>query len=162
MKRALIFVKFLFISFVWTVFVLGTTCFVFRVFWNFDLFSPQGWKIINNWWQNGGNIKTWQDFLFFVILFIVLPIIFFGIKYGMKIDLMRTFLSPIIYFMNRGLDEMPKNVTIKNIDVSLRKISKEEIIDKEVEKRMKAIKEQNTDNNFEVAGEIRKNLAEKK
>lgn len=62
--------------------------------------------------------------------------------------------------MNRGLDEAPKNVTIKNIDVSVKKQTKEEILEKIIGEKMKeAEKGEPETRTYE---DMRKSLAQKK
>ena len=80
----------------------------------------------------------------------------------MKIKYLQLMARPIIYFMNRGLDEAPKSVTIKNIDVTVQKTTKEEFINNVVDTRLKALDEKNPQKPTEkIYEKIRKELAEK-
>ena len=62
--------------------------------------------------------------------------------------------------MNRGLDEAPKNVTIKNIDVTVKKQSKEEVLEKIIGDKMKALEKDEPET--KTYDDMRKSLAQKK
>ena len=162
MKNALYTIKFLFVTFCWTLLLCCSFAFALRVFWDFNVFNYKSWEIIAKWWQRGGNINSWQDFMFFLILLMFIPLLILGIRRGMKINFLQLAVKPIMYFMNRGLDEEPQNITIKNIDVSVQKTSKEEFVKNIVEERMKKM-EENTpqEQQAKTYDKIRKQLAEK-
>ena len=163
MKNALKIIKFLFVSFVWTILLSGIASCILNIFWDFNLFSSKGWSIIAKWWQRGGIINSWQDYLFFIVLFTLLPLWVLGIKRGMRINFVRILLAPIEYVLNHGLDEEPKSITIKNIDVLTHKTTKEEYINNIVEQRMKEMDENNPPEAEEKTYDlIRHNLATKK
>lgn len=155
-------IKFLLVSFCWTIFLSGSLAFLLNIFWDFNIFNYKSWNIVSRWWQSGGNINSWQDFLFFFVLLMFFPLLIIGIRRGMKIKYLQLMARPIIYFMNRGLDEAPKSVTIKNIDVTVQKTTKEEFINNVVDTRLKALDEKNPQKPTEkIYEKIRKELAEK-
>lgn len=162
MKKALTVIKFLLVSFCWTIFLSGSLAFLLHIFWDFNVFNYKSWSIVSKWWQKGGNINSWQDFLFFFVILMFLPLLIIGIRRGMKIKFLQLAARPIIYFMNLGLDEAPRSVTIKNIDVTVQKTSKEEFINNVVNTRLKALDENNPPKPTEkIYEKIRKELAEK-
>ena len=162
MKKALKAIKFLLVSFCWTICLFGGLAFLLSVFWDFNVFNYKSWIIVARWWESGGNINSLQDFLFFFTMIMFVPLLIIGIKRGMKINFLRLITRPIIYFMNRGLDEAPKSITIKNIDVTVQKTSKEEFINNVVDSRIKEMEENNPPKPSPKTYEkIRKKLAEK-
>jgi len=163
LKKAVICIKFLTIFVLWTVILMTVSRVLLWWLWRFDIFSADGWSIISQYWNKGGKIKSGSEYAFFVTLIAIIPLWIWGIRKGMKTNFVRLFLSPIVYFMNRGLDEAPKSVTIKNIDVSVSKTSKEEMLEKIVSERMKKYEEEDAPEEAEKSFEnIRKELAQKK
>ena len=160
MKRALKTIKFLFVFSAWTVITLTVFRLVLSFFWNFDILNAKSWHIVGRFWENGGKINSWQDYLFFFLLFSFFPIWIWGIYRGMKADFLQLALKPVLFFMNRGLDEAPKNVTIKNIDVTVKKQSKEEVLEKIIGDKMKALEKDEPET--KTYDDMRKSLAQKK
>ena len=162
MKNALYTIKFLFVTFCWTLLLCCTFAIALKVFWDFNVFNYKSWEIIAKWWQRGGNINSWQDLMFFFILLMFIPFLIWGIRRGMKINFLQLAVKPIMYFMNRGLDEEPQSITIKNIDVSVQKTSKEEFVKNIVEERMKKLEENSpSEGQAKTYDKIRKQLAKK-
>ncbi len=161
LKKTLTVIKFLFIFSLWTVILMAVARVLFAKLWNFDIFSSYSWSIIASFWDKGGKINTWQDYTFFAMLISLIPFWILGIRKGMNINFLKMFLTPVVYFMNRGLDEAPKSVTIKNIDVSVSKTSKEEMLEKIVSERMKKFDDVSEENEKSFEN-IRKELAQKK
>ena len=162
MKKAMVAIKFLMVSFCWAIFLFGSLAFLLNVFWDFNIFNYKSWSIVAKWWQGGGIINSWQDFLFFFIILMFVPLLIIGIRRGMKINYLQLAVRPIIYLMNRGLDEAPQSVTIKNIDVTVQKTSKEEFINNVVDSRLKEIDENTPPEPAEkIYKKIRQGLAEK-
>lgn len=141
MKKALTIIKFIFVSFIWTILLFIIFAILLKIFWDFSVLNYKAWEIIAKWWQSGGNINSWEDLSFFGLLLLFFPLLILGIKRGMKINFLQLFMKPILYLLNRGLDEEPQSVTIKNIDVSAQKTTKEEFINNIVNQRMKEMDE---------------------
>lgn len=162
MKKALTIVKFVFVSFTWAIILFSAFSILLKIFWDFNVLNYKAWEIIAKWWQSGGNINSWQDFLFFMILLLFFPLLIIGIKRGMKINYLQLMAKPFVYFLNRGLDEEPQSVTIKNIDVLAQKTTKEEFINNIVDQRIKEIEGDNPPpSDDKINKQIREKLAEK-
>ena len=82
--------------------------------WNFDILSSKSWKIISNYWNKGGSLKTIQDFVFFSFL-LLLPFLYvFGFKKALKINYSAQLISFISRFFDSKIDD-PERVVIKGM-----------------------------------------------
>ncbi len=84
----------------WTFVFIYLTDLLFIVIWNFDFMSSSSWRVMGQYWDNGGIIKSASDVLLFVGLF-ALPVLWFiGLRYAFKAKYLQLMLSPVKFIYN--------------------------------------------------------------
>ncbi len=109
----------LFIGFVWgCIFLWWFVNGFLNANWNFSIFRVNDWLFIVDEFRKGWNISERSDWVFFGILFSMLPLYFIGWRFWLKIDwlaLLRKNVNRLIYFLT-GSDKpikKKKNVQLK-------------------------------------------------
>lgn len=105
-------------------FLYFTDWFFIKVF-NFDYLVVSDWKKISVFWQKGGIIKVWQDYVFLACLF-SLPLFFiFLLRFFTKFNYLNLLLFPISYYNNYIISRYgdgSKRIILRNLGRS-KKIS---------------------------------------
>lgn len=129
-----------------------------QIFWyvaGIDIFSPATYKLLSDFWNRGGILKT-KDVFFIISVISYIPLISFVAYKLYKFKYMKLLLVPLEYIANRGIEkhkELMKDVNIKNLKIEEKKTI-EQLVQERIEIENKK-KEDTETNNF------RKKLNEK-
>lgn len=115
MKKIKKFFRFCFISMLLLLVVLPICSVIFRIIWNFSLLDPNSYRLIAQYWENGGVFNTAKDYsLGFSLL--LLPIIWLACSYKIyKYGLIKFLLLPIIKIYNYLT--RPKSLEIEHVSI---------------------------------------------
>ena len=97
-------------------------------FWNFNILSAQSWNIVYQYWESGGIIRTWQDYLLLLCLVLYLPLWYIGWKHFRRISWLQVLLWPLNRYNRYLVDkygEGAQHITIKNMGTGGIKIEEE-------------------------------------
>lgn len=124
------------VGIIWSYIYIFATELLLYYLWNFDYLSPQDWNTINTFWEHGGVIKTWKDYLFILSLLVVIPLWFWGWKYLYRQNYLEILLWPLNaynrHIINRYGSES-KRILLKNIGTSVK-------VEEEMKQKTAAIK----------------------
>lgn len=105
----------------WTLLFVYITNALFILFWNFDYIRANSWRIMMEYWNSGGVIKSTSDTILVVSL-ILLPIAWLlGYRRVLKINYIDLLLKPINFIyniFNRDTSDDGERVVIRNIKSS--------------------------------------------
>lgn len=155
MKKIAKAIKFIILASVWSFIFIGFSRFLLNMVFKFDFLSHTQWKAIAEYWNKGGVVRDFSDYMFFVSLIIVFVLWLWGIRKVNKIKYSRLFLKPLEYFANRDIkkyESIDTHVVIKNISVG-EKLTVEDII-------KERIKNEQT-SKAKDAEDLRKTISEK-
>ncbi len=155
-KKIGCFLKMLFTASFWTLLWTLVSRQIILYIWNFDFVSQAHWKLIAEFWQKNGTIKSFSDYMLFLTLFLVLLLWYKGVKYFYKLDYLRLMLKPFEYFSNQQIEKYKKegkHVVIKNLIVG-KKITVDDLI-------AEKIKEENSQQQEKQADQLRQTLSQK-
>lgn len=89
--------------------------FLFKLLWKFDIFNIQSYRIMYEYWENGGVFNTFRDCSLGVCL-ILLPIAWLILSYKLyKYGLGKFFGKPFITLYRRLT--RPKNMEIEHVSI---------------------------------------------
>ncbi|MBQ9236201.1 MAG: hypothetical protein IJ184_07060 [Alphaproteobacteria bacterium] len=121
--------------------------------WNFDYVSHESWKVLVDYWNSGGVIKSASDLLLVGSLFL-LPILWLlGFNRVRKLDYAKMLLAPVnaIYdWINRDTDDNER-IVIRNIKSGTQRAE-------EIKNELESLKP----GKAKKAGNIRKKVVEKR
>lgn len=152
------FVKFYFVGVVWSVILFSVFDFILQIIWNFSLFSLSDWKLLNTFWNTGGAIRSFADYVFVLILLAILPIWVWGWRRALKIKIIPLLLKPYDWYTAKKIAEYEQNtsrIVLKNMGTSVKKESDED----EIKNELKQI-EKNLDNS-KLTTQIRDTISQK-
>lgn len=142
----------LIIGAVWTYLFLIIANIILVLVWHFNMFSVKSWQHIVYFWNHGGTIKHFQDYLFLLVLcFLPFIWLFFWIKL-LQVDYLDILFTPVhIYnkFIIRRYGSDSKRIILRNIKPS-RKIK--DVLQEELS-RIKPDQEKEVDNIRQVVRE---------
>ena len=134
MKKIKNFLRFTLIScFTLAVFVYVGR-FFFNLFWDFDIISPKSYKVLKNYWNNGGSFKEFKE-LSLLICLILFPI--FWLKCSQKIykkgflKILTSLFTKLYRKLTRPKNMETEHVSIKNLG------SKERTLDEIISDKIK-------------------------
>ncbi len=128
LKKILKLIKFLIVGIIWTIVFFKLVNFILDYFWNFNLLSAQSWQLINSYWEAGGVIRTWQDYLLLFIFVLYIPLWLWGWKKCYHIDYIQLLLEPFALYNKKTLENYEKDISklkIKNMGTKLMKAEEE-------------------------------------
>ena len=131
------FVKFCFVGVVWSVLLFSVFDFILQGIWNFSLFRLQDWQLLSTFWNEGGVIRSFADYVFVLILIAILPIWIWGWKKALKIKIMALLAKPFDWYSAQKIAEYEQNtarIVLKNLGTSFKKESEEDEIKDELKK----------------------------
>lgn len=113
---------------IWTYLYIAITGTIFIYFWNFNILSLENWNLIKEYWESGGIIHTWKDYLFLFMLLAYIPLWYKGWISIQKINFLKIILWPIEKYNQhiiKGYDSTSSHITIKNMGKEGIKIEEE-------------------------------------
>jgi hypothetical protein len=155
-KKLLKISRFLIIGIIWSYIYAFLTSYITIYFWKFNILSINSWKIISAYWNNGGIIKTSNDYIFLFTLLIIFVIWLIGLIILRKKSLLGILLAPVFLYNDhiiKKYGEDSKRIILKNMGIS-KKTDIKELVEKELNKKAKDIKKERID----VRGSISKKI----
>lgn len=129
--------------------------FIFFYFCQIDVLSPLTYKIIGNFWNSGGILKSGDLFMIFGLL-TYFPLVFIGWRWLAKYHYLNLITTPLNWLTNIGLGQYSKGmpeVNIKNL-----KVEEKKTIEQLVQERLEL---ENKKNSKSDTKEFRKEIIEK-
>ncbi len=80
---------------IWTYLYMLISGSLYIFIWNFNIFSADNWNIVYRYWESGGVIHTWKDYLLLLFLIAYIPFWYIGWKYFHKLNFLQILLWPI-------------------------------------------------------------------
>lgn len=158
LKKLLKLSKIVIVGLVWTYIYVYLTELLTIGIWRFNYLSLDDWRLIGSFWEKGGSIKKFTDYMLFITLFLLIPVWLLGWRYFYRKSFLRVFLAPIVWYNKRIISRYGSDsprVILKNMGTS-KKITPEEFLEKRLEPAKQMLKEQKP-----MAQEIRERLKEK-
>lgn len=128
LKKVLKLIKFIIVGILWSIVFFNLINFILEHFWNFNLLSAQSWKLINSYWEAGGIIRTWQDYLLLLIFILYIPLWILGWKKCYHMDYIQLLLKPFNLYSQKALENYEKDISklkIKNMGTKIMKAEEE-------------------------------------
>lgn len=157
MKKFTKMLKVLVVGSIWTCFFVFLANLAMVKLWSFSIISLNDWRIIGNFWDGGGKIKTGRDFLFLFSLLLIIPLWLWGWVRAMKLNYLELLLAPLEKYNSWVISKYGEDsrVVLKNLGTTIKKESAEDIL----AQRLKE-KEEEIDQEKETS-KIRENVFEK-
>lgn len=112
----------------WTYIYLIMSSMLFIYFWNFNILSGANWNLVYRYWESGGIIHTWKDYVLILFLICYIPTWYFGWKHFRQINWMQILLWPFIKYNQHVINKYSgdsQQITIKNMGTGGIKIEEE-------------------------------------
>ena len=96
--------------------VLGYICReLFKFIWNFDIFNRESYRILYDYWENGGVFNTFRDCSLGLFLFLM-PVIWLVLSYKLyKYGLVKFLLNPLVKLYRRIT--RPKTMEVEHVSI---------------------------------------------
>ena len=114
MKKLGKYIRLLLIAIGWTMLYALVVSLAMKVFWRFEIFNLKHWQIIGKFWNDGGIIDTWSEFLFIIAIILVIPLWLLGWKKANKLSYVKIFFFPVFWY-NSHLQKKYANAPTANI-----------------------------------------------
>lgn len=119
MKKLGKYLRLLVIAIGWTALYSLLVSWIMRYFWHFEVFNPQYWKIISNFWNNGGVIDTASEFMFIIAILLIIPLWIWGWKKANKLSYVKIIFFPVFWYNNylqkKYADSPAPRIVLKNM-----------------------------------------------
>lgn len=118
MKKFIKYLRWIFIFIGWTTFYLWFVYFIMNYFWHFNIFEKRYWLIISEFWNRGGVIDQFSEYMFLIMLILVIPCWFLGLKKAQELPYIKIILFPIFWYndyINRKYASEPEHIVLKNM-----------------------------------------------
>jgi hypothetical protein len=159
MKKIGSLLKFFIVGSLWSCGFVAAWRRLLQAFWTFDPFSKTSWRMIAEFWNDGGVISSGKDYLLFAVLLVGTLIWLWGMRFFYRVSYVNLLLSPFKYFDNRNLKkyaEQTSHVVIKNIAIG-EKMTAEDVI----QQRLKKLEKQEKADTAHTSEVIRSGIAHK-
>ena len=134
MKKLSHLFKVIIVGAIWSYVLLLGSEWAMMKFWRFDVLDFKSWKIIADWWNGGGKIKTGRDFLFLFSIAASIVIWLWGWRKACRVKFKNVMLAPLEWLNRQMLKKysQEERIVIKNIGLKEEKKSEEDIIKEEL------------------------------
>lgn len=109
MKKLAKYLRLLLILVGWTVFYLWIIGLIMNYFWHFNIFEKRYWLIISEFWSAGGVIDQPSEYMFLLMLVLIVPGWFWGFRKPDNYLTSKLFSSPCFGTMTTSAANMPAN-----------------------------------------------------
>lgn len=162
MKRLIRYLRLGFIFAGWTALYLWIISLIMGFFWHFDIFEKRYWSIISNFWQEGGVIDQFSEYMFIIMLVLIIPCWLIGFKFTKKLSYIKIIFFPIFWYQeyqNRKYAGAPTRIVLKNMggNTKNKKRSPQEMLEEMISNRMPHAKQKKDLN----SSKIRSNFEQK-
>lgn len=90
--------------------------------WKFRIYSLPHWRKIGQFWDSGGTINTFSEWMFFIVLLLLIPLWIIGWHKASKVPIIKIIFFPIFWYHNyqeKKYAQMPKSIVLKNMGASI-------------------------------------------
>ena len=136
LKKLLKFIRFCFIGIAWSLLFWYLAFRIMDFIWQFNLFNPGHWKKIALFWDRGGTINTFSEWMFFIALFALLPLWIWGWRKANKVQLAKVIFFPVFWYhdyQEKKYAQAPQTITLKNMGA---KVGKKNSLEDMIAERM--------------------------
>ncbi len=129
----------------WTAFYLWLIGLIMNYFWHFNIFEKRYWLIISKFWNAGGVIDQPSEYMFLLMLILIIPGWFLGFRKARKISYVRLFFFPIFWYndyIGRKYANQPSHIVLKNLGGGkIKKQTPQQMMEEMISSRMPPVKE---------------------
>ncbi len=118
MKKLANHLKLIFIFVGWTVFYFWFISLIMNYFWHFNILEKRYWLIISKFWSAGGVIDQLSEYMFLLMLVLIIPGWFFGFKKARQLSYVRIIFFPVFWYhdyVSRKYANQPARIVLKNM-----------------------------------------------
>ena len=145
----------------WTSLYLWVVNLVMIYFWHFNIFEKRYWLVINDFWNAGGVIDQFSEYMFLLMLILIIPLWILGFKKASHISYTRLIFFPIFWYndyISKKYASAPEHIVLKNIGSSkINKKNPQQTMEEMIASRMPAATEKKDLN----SSKIRQNFEKK-
>lgn len=161
MKKISRYLRILSILVVWTALYLWVVSLIMAYFWHFNIFEKRYWLVISDFWSNGGVIDQFSEYMFLLMLILVIPVWIWGFKKALKLSFVKIIFFPIFWYndyINKKYASLPGHIVLKNMGGGkIKKQTPQQMMEEMISSRMP----QATDKKDLNSSKIRSNFEKK-
>ncbi len=161
MKKFTKYLRLLLIFAGWTALYLWIISLIMSYFWRFNIFEKRYWQVIGEFWSAGGVIDQPSEYMFLLMLILIVPVWFFGWKKAQKLSYVKIIFFPVFWYndyIGRKYAGQPGHVVLKNMGGGkIKKQTPQQMMEEMISSRMPAATEKKDLN----SSKIRDNFAQK-
>lgn len=124
------------VGIIWSYIFIYCSNVLFSYLWGFNLLSPQSWKKIADYWNQGGAIREGKDYVFLLMIFLLVPFWIIGWKKLYRIDYIRIVISPFTLYNHFVINRCCRN----GGRIALKNVGKTKKVKLEIKERKEAVK----------------------
>lgn len=118
MKKLAKYLRLLLILVGWTVFYLWIIGLIMNYFWHFNIFEKRYWLIISEFWSAGGVIDQPSEYMFLLMLVLIVPGWFWGFRKARQLSYVKIIFFPVFWYhdyISRKYAGQPSHIVLKNM-----------------------------------------------
>lgn len=119
MKKLAKYLRLLLILVGWTVFYLWIIGLIMNYFWHFNIFEKRYWLIISEFWSAGGVIDQPSEYMFLLMLVLIVPGWFWGFRKARQLSYVKIIFFPVFYQKFPQLSSSPADSGLHRPKVQL-------------------------------------------
>ncbi len=124
----------------WTAVYLWIVSLIMGYFWHFNIFEKRYWLIISEFWSAGGVIDQPSEYMFLLMLILIVPGWFIGWKKAQKLSYVKIIFFPVFWYndyVNRKYAGQPTRIVLKNMGGGkVKKQSPQQMMEEMISSRM--------------------------
>lgn len=124
----------------WTAVYLWIVSLIMGYFWHFNIFEKRYWLIISEFWSAGGVIDQPSEYMFLLMLILIVPCWFIGWKKAQKLSYVKIIFFPVFWYndyVNRKYAGQPTRIVLKNMGGGkVKKQSPQQMMEEMISSRM--------------------------
>lgn len=144
----------------WTGLYLWIVSLIMAYFWHFNIFEKRYWLVISEFWSAGGVIDQFSEYMFLLMLILIIPIWIWGYKKALKLSYVRIIFFPIFWYndyINRKYADVPGRIVIKNMGGGkVKKQSPQQMMEEMIASRMPQATEKKDLNSSKIRSNFEK------
>ena len=102
----------------WTALYLWIVNFIMSYFWHFNIFEKRYWLVISDFWSAGGVIDQFSEYMFLLMLILIVPVWILGLKKALKLSYVKIIFFPVFWYndyINKKYASLPGHIVLKNM-----------------------------------------------
>ncbi len=145
----------------WTGLYLYIVKLIMSYFWHFNIFEKRYWQVIGEFWRSGGVIDQFSEYMFLLMLVLIIPVWIFGYKKAIKLSYVKIIFFPIFWYndyIDKKYANLPNHIVLKNMGGGkIKKQTPQQMMEEMIASRMP----QATDKKDLNSSKIRSNFEKK-